>query len=167
MKTLSLIRHAEACAPNFGERDFDRSLTERGQQDAAEMAATILQGRQQNHEIFAPEVLVSSPANRAQSTADIFCRTLALPASQLTMKIYEAPLNHLIRVVENLADNHRHIGLVGHNPGLSMLAQWLCNDYRDMPPCCVIQIELQIDHWNETSQGIGKIMNYLAPSLLH
>ena len=42
MKTLIVVRHAKSSWANIGERDFDRTLNERGKEDAPLMAEKLL-----------------------------------------------------------------------------------------------------------------------------
>jgi phosphohistidine phosphatase len=59
MKTLYLVRHAEAVDKNAGIVDFDRRLTPKGQRQARAVAEQLV------HEMTRPDALVSSPAARA------------------------------------------------------------------------------------------------------
>ena len=70
MKTLYLIRHAKSDR-SIGElSDIDRPLNQRGYNDAHKMSL-ILKDKK-----IIPDLIISSPAIRALSTALIFCRNL-------------------------------------------------------------------------------------------
>ena len=65
MKTLYLIRHAKSSWDDSTLTDFERPLNERGINDAPKMGKLL---KEKN---IIPELLISSPANRAISTAKI------------------------------------------------------------------------------------------------
>lgn len=87
MKRLTLIRHAKSSWSNQAIADFDRPLSERGLRDAPKMGAHF-------KTITLPPVerMISSPALRARTTADLIAQELGLAAERLTLepRIYEA-----------------------------------------------------------------------------
>jgi hypothetical protein len=70
MKTLFLVRHAKSSWDNPGVRDINRPLNERGLHDAPKMGKLIRSLG------IKPDLLVSSPAKRALTTAQFFCRSI-------------------------------------------------------------------------------------------
>ena len=66
MKRLLVIRHAKTHPAQVGQKDFDRTLNERGQQDAPKMARRLID---RGIEI---DGFYSSPAARAFATASYF-----------------------------------------------------------------------------------------------
>ncbi|MBC7912920.1 MAG: histidine phosphatase family protein, partial [Pyrinomonadaceae bacterium] len=66
MKQLLLVRHAKSDWNNSDLTDFERPLNKRGQKDAPEMAERLL------HQHIIPQLIVSSPAVRALTTAEHF-----------------------------------------------------------------------------------------------
>lgn len=70
MKHLYLIRHAKSSWSNPLLDDFERPLNQRGKNDAPLMAKILLE-----KQIF-PDFLLSSPAKRAKTTAEIFAEQL-------------------------------------------------------------------------------------------
>lgn len=65
-KKLLLIRHAKSDWTEIGLKDFDRPLNERGLKNALEMGQRIYIKQ------LIPSKIISSPAVRAFSTAQIF-----------------------------------------------------------------------------------------------
>ena len=62
MKNLYLIRHAKSSWDDPLQDDFDRPLNDRGMRDAPRM------GKRLKEKDLHPDMILSSPANRALST---------------------------------------------------------------------------------------------------
>lgn len=160
MLRLTLIRHAKSAWDDPSLGDFDRPLNARGRRDAPVMAKRLCDLARR------PERLVSSPARRAISTAQVFAEALALPPPAIALEpsIYDASLAMLIDVVRALDPGARHVALFGHNPGFSELARWLATcPFHEMPTCAIASLELQISAWNELGPGCGRLAHYLYP----
>ena len=67
MRSLLIIRHAKSSWDDPGLDDFDRPLNKRGKRDAPEM------GKRLRKADYSPDLMISSPAKRAQDT----CRVIA------------------------------------------------------------------------------------------
>jgi phosphohistidine phosphatase len=98
MKKLTLIRHAKSSWIDYGLRDHDRPLAERGIRDAPFMAQ-LLASR-----AWLPDALVSSTALRARTTAGYFAAALGWePAAiQLEKRIYEASVPAVLDFIAQL-----------------------------------------------------------------
>ena len=86
MKKLTLIRHAKSSWSDYGLRDHDRPLADRGLRDAPFMAQLMASRG------WLPDALVSSTALRARTTAEFFAAALGWQPAvvQLDKRIYEA-----------------------------------------------------------------------------
>lgn len=160
MLRLTLVRHAKSSWADPGMRDFDRPLNRRGSRDAPAMAQRVSELRRP------PDHLVSSPAVRAFTTADVFAQRLGLAtdAIRLESRIYDASRATLVEVVRALDPKSRHAMLFGHNPGFSELARWLATcPFHEMPTCAIASLELQISEWRELGPGCGRLARYLYP----
>jgi phosphohistidine phosphatase len=62
-RTLVMIRHAKSSWANPLQSDFERALNERGERDAPMMGARLKAAG------ILPELIISSTAKRAKSTA--------------------------------------------------------------------------------------------------
>ena len=160
MRRLSIARHAKSSWNDASLSDFDRPLNKRGQRDAPRMAQRLsAQARQ-------PDLVVSSTALRAITTALHYVEGLGLDDDRLVKepRIYDASVQTLSYLVQELPDHARHVLLVGHNPGFSALAHWLATcPFDEMPTCAVVQIELHVDQWSEVGPGCGHLTDYLYP----
>ena len=160
MKQLTLIRHAEA---RMGGPDFDRPLTPRGACDAERMAKHLHQ------QGFTADVILSSPANRAISTAHAIIKHLdgKIPNVIEVDAIYAASRHTLITLIEALEETYDKAVLVGHNPALSELACTLQHDNLGyMPPCGVLTIDFAVDHWVEVAPLKGRLLRFDKPECL-
>ncbi|NTU60531.1 MAG: hypothetical protein HGA98_05690, partial [Deltaproteobacteria bacterium] len=121
MKRLTLVRHAKSSRKDPSLPDFYRPLSGRGWDEAPEM------GRRLAAAGVKPDAFVSSPANRAWSTSQEIASALGFPAEALRVEasIYDAEAGALLRLVRALEPAWEHVLLVGHNPGLTDLAQLL------------------------------------------
>ncbi|ASU33780.1 SixA phosphatase family protein [Mucilaginibacter xinganensis] len=157
MKKLLLIRHAKAEKDTAG-KDFDRPLKYIGMQDAGFMADRI-----KEHAIV-PELIISSPALRAKTTAEIFADHLDLAAPQKNKSIYEAGEKALLKVINEFPDQHDFVALVGHNPGIAQILYYLTGEAKEVHTCTVAIVEFDIDNWAMVSRDLGKLVYYSSPN---
>ncbi len=153
-KHLLLVRHAKADWGGFKLADFERPLTERGHRNAPEMAQRLL-----NKDML-PQLLVSSPALRAITTANYFAKTLGFSPSDILQEpdIYEAHTTTLLRIINHFDNRYDFIALFGHNPGLTELAIQLCHtDIAPIPTCGMVLIEFPFDNWQLLSGDTGEM----------
>lgn len=160
MRVLSLIRHAKSSwdYPELG--DFERPLNARGRRDAPEMA------RRLSGELERPLRLVSSPALRAITTAQIFAEALALKLSDIRVepRIYDATLGTLLDLVNSLDNDDAHVVLFGHNPGFTELAQLFADvPFAEMPTCAVVTLRFEAPVWREVAPRCGSLVRYRFP----
>ena len=159
-KHLFIIRHAKSDW-SLDVRDFDRPLNERGFRDAPTMAKRLA-----GHAIR-PNFILSSPAKRALTTAQIFAEQLSIPNKLIhtEKRIYDASLPTLLEVVNQLNDQFEQVAIFGHNPGFSALASYLSQeDYLNLPTCALVHLKFpDADQWGEVSAGTGVIVNFWYP----
>lgn len=156
MKKLLLIRHAKATHES-GYIDFDRPLKQSGIQDAVLMA-TLLKGQLQ-----IPQIIITSPALRTKTTAEIFANQFKLSAPGVDKRIYEAGENTWVKVINSLPDEYDFIGVVGHNPGISQILYYLTSQLKEMPTCAVAVITFENDSWQSISEEDGKLVHFDSP----
>lgn len=163
MKRLTLIRHAKSSHNLPLVQDFHRPLNARGLRDAPLIGKHL---KKAHH--FAPDCLITSPAERARTTASIIAGEIGFPAAELQEepRIYEAPLRDLSAVVRHLPDTIQHAVLVGHNPGLELLANWLCGlqTITRLRTGGVVMMGLAIGSWSEADPGCGSLLTYFYPA---
>ena len=129
---LLLMRHGKSDWP-AGIADTDRPLKPRGRAASAAVADWLRCSG------LVPSTILTSPAVRTLQTARIVQQALQLPAGKVETdpRIYCASSDELRRVLTEFAARNVHtpetspLLLVGHNPGLEQLLQWL--DPRQKP----------------------------------
>ena len=160
MKTLYLVRHAKSSWDYHDLSDFERPLNGRGKASAPFMGKVLKKMG------VKPGLIVSSPANRAITTASIIARELdySSDAIQTRFSIYEAGISELLDVVNETNDEFDSLMLFGHNPGFTFLAERLSNTMIDnMPTCGVAAISFKTEKWSEVEAGSGKLVFFDYP----
>ncbi len=154
-KHLLLVRHAKSDWGNSTLGDFDRPLNERGRSNAPVMARRLADKG------VKPQLIVSSPALRARSTAASFAAVLGINENHFKLQpaIYEASSQSLLSVINKLDDRFDLIALFGHNPGITDLANDLCEaGIYNLPTCGTVLIEFPFDSYSLISKGTGKLV---------
>jgi phosphohistidine phosphatase len=158
-KKLYVMRHAKSDWSHEGLSDFDRPLNERGLRNAPFMADQFAEAGRK------VDFILTSPANRALTTAGFFKRRLGLHDNQwdTERKIYEADVSRLLGIINRLDDAHNCVMLVGHNPGLSSLVQVLTGEWVVMSTCSIAEIEIPFDSWSMVSEGTCNLLSFDFP----
>ncbi|MFM7726762.1 MAG: SixA phosphatase family protein, partial [Flavobacteriales bacterium] len=111
------------------------------------------------------DFILTSPANRAITTAGFFKRRLGLRDSQwdTERKIYEADAKRLMSVINKLNIDYSCVMLFGHNPGLSSLVNELTGEWVVMPTCGIAEVEIPFDSWSMVSAGTCNLLSFDFP----
>jgi phosphohistidine phosphatase len=140
MIRLVLVRHAKSDWGNPGLDDHDRPLNDRGIRDAPRMARALAETG------FRPEVILSSTALRARTTAEAFAAQFGV-AVNLDPELYGAPGRILLATAA--ASAARHVIVVAHDPGMTDLAEQLSGGgIGHMPTCAVATFTWDQDDWD-------------------
>ena len=158
MKKLLLIRHAKA-EKDTGVNDIDRPLKYTGIQDARFMADRLKDAS------IIPQYIVTSPSLRTTTTAEIFADHLGLPDPVIDRSIYEASQKTLLDVINKLPNKYNFAALVGHNPGIAYILQYLTGQIKDVHTSTVAVIEFDTKDWASVSGDTGKLAYFSGPSL--
>ncbi|MDH4048279.1 MAG: histidine phosphatase family protein [Gammaproteobacteria bacterium] len=160
MKTLTLLRHAKSSWTRPGLADHDRPLNERGERDTPLMARRLTDAG------IRPSLILSSTATRALSTARILAREIGYPAEflQRDAGLYLASRQSLIDVISEQDNGFNSIVIVGHNPGLTELADFLVPGITDnIPTCGFFCVSLDADDWNLRAARSIELYRYDFP----
>jgi len=117
-RRLILLRHGQATPETAHPEDFERPLTARGHEEVAAAARRLkLQQR-------VPDQILTSPALRTLTTANIVAEQLGLSPEQVIAvdDLYLAGPETVWLQLTRCAADRRTILICGHNPGLSELA---------------------------------------------
>lgn len=156
MKKLLLIRHAKAEKDTPG-KDFDRPLKYTGIQDTTFMADRL------KEESIVPQIIITSPALRTKTTAEIFADNFGLPDPTPNKKIYEASQQTWVSIINQLPNEYDFVAVVGHNPGVSQILYYLTGEAREVHTCTTAVIDFEAKDWAEISEDMGKLVYYSSP----
>ena len=160
MKNLFLTRHAKSSWGNPGLADIDRPLNERGKKAAPFMGKLIVDKGEK------PDLLISSPANRALSTAKAFGGAMGLVENDIIIDrtIYGAGTQQLLELVQDQDDLYKSIMLFGHNPTFTSFVNLLTgNNIMNVVTCGVIRIDFEFSSWTDIDFGSGRLAYYEYP----
>ena len=157
-KRLFLVRHAKTEEGSKDKRDFDRILTNRGMQDATRL------GKYLSSKDSKPDQILSSDAARASATAELMASQMGYEITRIHLnhEIYEASVRTLFELVTQLKDEWSSVMIVGHNPVINYLAEYVSGaDIGHMNTGSCACIVFETESWMEVSQGSGTLENYI------
>lgn len=161
MKTLYLVRHAKSSWEDPLMDDFDRPLNARGRSDAPRM------GKRLKEKDPHPDMLVSSPAERALSTCLIIAKQLgySLHSVDTDRRLYHATDEQLLSIVRGFHDANDEIMVFAHNPGLTDFVNRLSNESvtDNIPTCGVVCVKLPVKSWTDVRWGEGEVVFFDFP----
>ncbi len=118
---LLLLRHAKSAWP-FGVTDANRPLARRGIENASRLGGWFGQQSEEGNSLT-PDVILTSPAQRAQHTIDLVVSSAAMAVEpQVEPRLYDATWWDVLDVVREVPSSTRRLLVVGHNPCLEDLA---------------------------------------------
>ncbi|SDI76234.1 CHAD domain-containing protein [Billgrantia gudaonensis] len=163
MKHLYLIRHAKARQADRDQADRERPLRRRGHRQLAAMAHPL-----ERIGAFDGALYVSS-ATRARQT--LLGLAVALPTQDLTKRahhsddLYTFDARQLRRWLQESAPEDAALTLIGHNPALLALAQWLAQASPErLPTAGALHLALPVDRWEQLGKHCGTLVASLAPT---
>ena len=146
MKRLLILRHAKSSWADSSISDWQRPLNERGARDAPRAGAWL---RERG---LMPDVIVSSDAVRARTTAEAVANTAGYSGEIiLEPSLYHATPSDVLAVLRGIQGDARTVLVVGHNPGLEELVRQLTGEHCDLPTTALVHIAMPIDEWSEAS----------------
>jgi len=152
VKTLLLLRHAKSSWKDDSVKDFDRPLNQRGLK-AATQVGKLLRKRKPK-----PDLVLSSPAERARQTAQLMLESSRINVElRYDERIYEAGAARLLEIVSQIEDSADSVMLVGHNPGMEELLKALTGEERHLSTAMLTCVELNVEKWNKIKPGTGRL----------
>lgn len=161
MRRLTLVRHAKSDWSLPGQPDWDRPINRRGQRDAPEMARRLRARK------LKPDLVLTSPAVRALTTASIMARELKVPAARVHQdeRLYLAGPVEMLAVIRELGGTSRHLMVFGHNPGITDFANRLSagDQIDNMPTCAIFTAEFDVADWADLDWQSGQDAEFDYP----
>ncbi len=163
MKRLIIVRHAKTIQHGY-DQDFERTLTDRGIENAAKIAFELVKAG------IHPDLIISSPAVRTTQTTRIYADMLGYPAGKVRYekKLYAGMVaNSFSQMLQELDDQHTTAMVVGHNPTIYYFIDFLLPDFTlDVPTCSTIVIEFDIRQWADLKERSGRMTHRWTPDML-
>lgn len=161
MKRLVLLRHAKSSWSDDGLPDSERPLSGRGERDAPRMGARL-----HEHGVR-PDLVLSSPALRARSTARHVAQATDYPAAAIRLEasLYLAAPEEILAVVAAQADAVDCLLVVGHNPGLTELTNLLLPELElaNLPTAGTVVVDCATERWAEVRNAQRRLVYYDYP----
>ncbi|MEP3525885.1 MAG: histidine phosphatase family protein [Hyphomicrobiales bacterium] len=171
MRTLLILRHAKSSWATPGMDDFDRTLNDRGNDDACRMASWI---SEQGVEL---DEIICSPAVRTRTTAKHIKTTLDIdPKLSFPGELYLASSDTLRDSLATISQTTTTAMVIGHNPGLHDISLRLLKEEERsqagllrvaFPTTGCALINLPIDEWSEIAWNIGTLSSFMVPKSLN
>ncbi|MDF1571864.1 MAG: histidine phosphatase family protein [Bacteroidales bacterium] len=146
-RKLFIIRHGKSSWDSIVS-DIDRPLTERGVKNSYEMAALLVSRGQ------VPELVISSPANRALHTAVIMARSWELNDHRLLVRksLYLPGIEDIAETLSEVDDTIASVAVFGHNPGFTQFAnRFLEPQVDNVPTAGAVVVTMELGSWNDIS----------------
>lgn len=164
MKTIYIVRHARAHRRGDSSEDFSRELTEDGKLDAHRVGLFL---KKRN---ILPDLVLSSTAKRAVQTAQILADEMMYSRSEIDFddSLYEIEVEDLLQILHHLNNDHQSVMLVGHNPPMSILADYLTRyGVGNLSPGSIFGCEFKTDTWKAISKYGGSCRFLETPQTVH
>jgi len=167
MKQILILRHAKSSRDDKSLSDFDRPLAGRGREDASLMGDFV-------RKIDSlPDLIYSSPAQRARQTTELFCKAATVQKDKITWneRLYYGSDRDYIKVLRNCDNsNIEIIMLTGHNPLVENTVSLLyCNGKKNllrMPTAALVCLEYPAANWNSIGENKARLKWMVIPRLL-
>ncbi len=159
MKKLYLVRHAKSSWSEPSLSDRQRPLNGRGKKNAPDMACRFVETN------TAVDLIVSSPANRAKTTATHLADAMDYPPEKIQTwdELYFNGISSQLELIQTMDSSIRSLMLVGHNPDMTSLLNALCGyQVSNMPTCAIASIEFA-GEWFEVAWENGALTDYDYP----
>jgi phosphohistidine phosphatase len=147
-KQLFIVRHGKSSWEYENVDDIDRPLKVKGINDAYAMAKR-LESRNKH-----PQLILSSPANRALHTSTIFARVLKYPLNNLRLNevIYNGGEDEILQLIKETDDSVSSVMLFGHNPVFTDLSNLFLKDELDkLPTAGITSLNFKAEKWKDIS----------------
>jgi len=157
-RELLLLRHGKSDWSSVVD-DYHRPLKDCGKRGAQRIGVWLAQ------QSMVPDLIVSSPAERALVTAQKACKAMGDcdEGIQRDKRIYAAGIDELLAVLGDCSQDVGRVMLVGHNPGLEELLVWLASetvplpdDGKLLPTATLARLQMPAD-WQDLTAGCARL----------
>ncbi|RKE94700.1 SixA phosphatase family protein [Ichthyenterobacterium magnum] len=149
MKKITLVRHAKS-SWKYDVNDIDRPLKKRGIVDA-NLVSNAFYVRES-----LPNIVFSSPANRALTTCKIFMKNLNIDSKivHVNDKLYDFGGQNVVDFIKKCDDTYNHIMIFGHNHAFTSISNIFGDIFiANLPTSGLVEIIFDVDSWTKISNG--------------
>ncbi|MFL1013578.1 SixA phosphatase family protein [Flavisericum labens] len=149
MKKLTLVRHAKS-SWEYDVIDHERPLKKRGYNDADLVSNRL------KRENFKINLVMSSDAVRAKTTAEIFIRNLDIDKNiiKFNHELYDFSGESLIEVIKNCDDSVDSLMIFGHNHAITAFVNTYGDKYIvNVPTTGLVVFKFDIEKWSDLKPG--------------
>ncbi|MEA3374301.1 MAG: histidine phosphatase family protein [Campylobacterota bacterium] len=158
--TLLILRHAKSSWDDSTLSDRERPLNKRGKKDAPMM------GKRLKSSNYKCDLLITSPAVRALSTAKAVAKALGYPEKKILLdeSLYMADTEDYLHVIGGVDEKIKHLMIVSHNPGSEeLLGDLTSEQFEKFPTAAYALIEIE-GSWSEIKSA--KLLRFDYPKSL-
>ncbi len=163
MKTLCILRHGKSSWDNTNIDDFSRPLQNKGIERTKKITSFI------NNNALIPDIIITSSAQRAISTANILANNLSNKTNIIVDNaFYNAQITDYIKTIINLPPKYNIALIVGHNPTLVELANYLqtMQTIQWIPTSALVVIEFKTKNWDMIEKAESILTHFVKPKSL-
>ncbi len=160
MKTLYLVRHAKSSWKYSELDDFERPLNRRGRDSLESMGELLKEVK------AALDLIISSPATRAAMTARNIASRIHYPLEKILYaeSIYLSDADILLHLIQDIDDDVKEAMMIGHNPALTDLGNYISSrQIGNIPTCGIFCVEFSISSWKKIGEGSGVLKFFEVP----
>ena len=161
--TLYIVRHAKAEDRAMFMADHDRQLTPDG------IIAAARVGRYLHQQTIRPDVIMSSTAPRAKDTAKVMAEQIGYDTAQIQLdeRLFDGGPKAYLAAINAVSDTVQTAMIVGHNPDVSYLAEFLTHqDIGSMSKGAIVAVTFENLNWAEVSGRTGSVAFQIGPKQL-
>ena len=162
---LILIRHAKSSWGDPLITDHDRQLNKRGEKSADAIGAWL-----KVHDALPTSVLCSTARRAVDTWVKLSPHIGGNATVDLRSDLYHAEPRTMLDVLRSAKG--ACVLMVGHNPGIGLLAAGLCKapslhpDFNRYPTCATTWFRFDHTDWSAVAAGSGDIVDFIVPRQL-
>lgn len=164
MKTLYLLRHANAVPRELSLSDFDRPLDEQGQREAGQVANYLREKK------IMFDFAMCSAALRTQETLESLRPLINSGSIEISIDFYNIPEDHILKHLKHVPEEKNNVLYIGHNPGVAFTILRLAKALPEVliegvTPATLVGFHCSVDKWKNLKWGEGEIIDIFQPHL--
>lgn len=157
-RKIILIRHAKSAWDSPSLDDHDRPLNDRGRRTAPLIGRWLAE---RGH--VAPLVLCSDARRTAETAQLVLAEWPQKPELRFSGALYHAAPQTMLEMLQKTTGD---VAMIGHNPGIAMLAEGLVETlpdhprFQDYPTCATTVLSFE----NDCAPGRGRVLDFVIPA---